>query len=165
VTTIGLVSKNAILIVEFAKDLHDSGEDIVHAALDAVRLRLRPIVMTSLAFGLGVLPLAIANGAGSGAQNAIGWGVLGGMITGTFLCVLFVPIFYVLIMRVSGSANERQINVAEVVRETQLEQAALNDGDLTFYERDGSHKTSSAQLDAQKAEDHPKDASDKKMGN
>ena len=68
-------------------------------------------------------------------------------------------------MRVSGSANERQINVAEVVRETQLEQAALNDGDLTFYERDGSHKTSSAQLDAQKAEDHPKDASDKKMGN
>ena len=133
--------------------------------MDAVRLRLRPIVMTSLAFGLGVLPLAIANGAGSGAQNAIGWGVLGGMITGTFLCVLFVPIFYVLIMRVSGSANERQINVAEVVRETQLEQAALNDGDLTFYERDGSHKTSSAQLDAQKAEDHPKDASDKKMGN
>ena len=167
VTTIGLVSKNAILIVEFAKDLHDSGEDIVHAALDAVRLRLRPIVMTSLAFGLGVLPLALANGAGSGAQNAIGWGVLGGMITGTFLCVLFVPIFYVLIMRVSGSANERHINVAEIARETAMEQAALNNGDLTFYEReDGQKNTStSTKPDIEKTGDQPKNASDKKMEN
>ena len=86
-TTMGLVSKNAILIVEFAKELVAAGEDVVKAALHAVELRLRPILMTSLAFGLGVLPLAIAHGAGSGAQNAIGVGVLGGMITGTILCV------------------------------------------------------------------------------
>ena len=77
-TTVGLVSKNAILIVEFAKDLMAQGKDAVHAALEAVRLRLRPILMTSLAFGLGVFPLTVAHGAGSGAQNAIGVGVLGG---------------------------------------------------------------------------------------
>lgn len=134
VTTMGLVSKNAILIVEFAKELHDKGEDIAHAAIDAVRLRLRPIVMTSLAFGLGVLPLALANGAGSGAQNAIGWGVLGGMITGTFLCVLFVPIFYVMIMRIAGSADEREVDLNAVSRETAMEAASLKDGELTFYE-------------------------------
>lgn len=136
ITTIGLVSKNAILIVEFAKDLHDSGEDIVHAAIDAVRLRLRPIVMTSLAFGLGVLPLAMSHGAGSGGQNAIGWGVLGGMITGTLLCVLFVPLFYVMIMRVSGSANERNVDLKAAAAETAFEAKALKDGELTFYDRD-----------------------------
>ncbi len=134
ITTIGLVSKNAILIVEFAKELHDKGEDIVHAAVDAVRLRLRPIVMTSLAFGLGVLPLALASGAGSGAQNAIGWGVLGGMITGTFLCVLFVPIFYVGVMRISGSANERKIDVASLVETTKMEAAGLKEGEIVYYE-------------------------------
>ena len=137
ITTIGLVSKNAILIVEFAKDLHDNGEDIVHAAIDAVRLRLRPIVMTSLAFGLGVLPLALAHGAGSGAQNAIGWGVLGGMITGTLLCVLFVPLFYVMIMRLSGSANERNVDLQAAARETAFEAKSLKEGELTFYDRDG----------------------------
>lgn len=100
-TTMGLVSKNAILIVEFAKDLHDEGEEIFQAALHAVQLRLRPILMTSLAFGLGVLPLTMAHGAGSGAQNAIGVGVLGGMITGTLLCVLFVPAFFVVITKIS----------------------------------------------------------------
>ena len=136
ITTIGLVSKNAILIVEFAKDLHDTGEDIVHAAIDAVRLRLRPIVMTSLAFGLGVLPLAMSHGAGSGAQNAIGWGVLGGMITGTLLCVLFVPLFYVMIMRVSGSANERNVDLRAAAAETAFEAKALKSGELTFYDRD-----------------------------
>ena len=140
ITTIGLVSKNAILIVEFAKDLHDSGEDIVHAAIDAVRLRLRPIVMTSLAFGLGVLPLALAHGAGSGAQNAIGWGVLGGMITGTLLCVLFVPLFYVMIMRVSGSANERNVDLQAAAAETAFEAKALKEGELTFYEREEENK-------------------------
>lgn len=134
VTTMGLVSKNAILIVEFAKELHDKGEDIAHAAIDAVRLRLRPIVMTSLAFGLGVLPLAMADGAGSGAQNAIGWGVLGGMITGTLLCVLFVPIFYVIIMRISGSANERNVDLNAISRETAVEAAALKESELTFYD-------------------------------
>lgn len=134
ITTIGLVSKNAILIVEFAKELHDKGEDIVHAAVDAVRLRLRPIVMTSMAFGLGVLPLALASGAGSGAQNAIGWGVLGGMITGTFLCVLFVPIFYVGVMRIAGTANERKIDVASIVETTKMEAEAFKEGKITYYE-------------------------------
>ncbi len=98
-TTIGLASKNAILIVEFAKELMEQGKSATEAAIEAVRLRLRPIIMTSLAFGLGVLPLALANGAGSGAQNAIGIGVLGGMITGTVLCIFFVPLFYVLIRK------------------------------------------------------------------
>ena len=100
-TTVGLVSKNAILIVEFAKDMMEKGVDAIHAAREAVRLRLRPIVMTSLAFGLGVLPLIFAYGAGSGAQNAIGTSVFGGMIAGTVLCVLFVPFFYVLIAKTS----------------------------------------------------------------
>lgn len=99
-TTIGLVSKNAILIVEFAKMLYDAGEDLVTASLDAVRLRFRPIVMTSLAFGLGVVPLVLAHGAGAGAQNAIGMAVLGGIITGTILCVGLVPMFYVLVSRI-----------------------------------------------------------------
>ncbi|MEG2154804.1 MAG: efflux RND transporter permease subunit [Burkholderiaceae bacterium] len=98
-TTIGLASKNAILIVEFAKELMEQGLSAIDAAVEAVRLRLRPIIMTSLAFGLGVLPLALASGAGSGAQNAIGIGVLGGMVTGTVLCLFFVPLFYVLIAK------------------------------------------------------------------
>ena len=101
-TTVGLVSKNAILIVEFARELVDSGMEVLKAVVEAVRLRLRPILMTSLAFGLGVLPLALASGAGAGAQSAIGVAVLGGMITGTFLCIFFVPAFYVLIMRIFG---------------------------------------------------------------
>ncbi len=140
ITTIGLVSKNAILIVEFAKELHDKGEDIVHAALDAVRLRLRPIIMTSMAFGLGVLPLAMSSGAGSGAQNAIGWGVLGGMITGTFLCVLFVPIFYVGVMRLLGSANERATDIDDAIAETNREIAAFNDRTITYYELDETNQ-------------------------
>ena len=149
ITTIGLVSKNAILIVEFAKELHDKGEDIVHAAVDAVRLRLRPIVMTSMAFGLGVLPLALASGAGSGAQNAIGWGVLGGMITGTFLCVLFVPIFYVGVMRIAGTANERKIDVASIVETTKMEAEAFKEGKITYYEEgeEGRLKEKTAQND------------------
>ena len=106
-TTIGLVSKNAILIVEFAKELHEKGMSAVSAAMQAVRLRIRPIIMTSLAFGLGVLPLAKATGAGSGAQNAIGIGVLGGMMTGTFLCIIFVPMFYVLILKVFGGKRKK----------------------------------------------------------
>ncbi|MHB9086476.1 MAG: efflux RND transporter permease subunit, partial [Thiobacillus sp.] len=96
---IGLSSKNAILIVEFAKAEMDAGKDLVTATLDAVRMRLRPILMTSLAFGLGVLPLALATGAGSGSQNAIGTGVLGGTIAATALGIFFVPLFYVVIKR------------------------------------------------------------------
>ena len=95
--TIGLSAKNAILIVEFAKAELESGKDLISAALSAARLRLRPILMTSLAFALGVLPLAKATGAGSGSQNAIGTGVLGGTISATAFGILFVPLFYVVI--------------------------------------------------------------------
>ncbi|CAH2603101.1 multidrug efflux pump RND permease AcrB [Rhodovastum atsumiense] len=98
-TTIGLTAKNAILIVEFAKAGFDRGEDLVAATLEAARQRLRPILMTSLAFMLGVLPLAISNGAGSGGQNAIGTGVIGGMLAGTLLAILFVPLFFVLVLK------------------------------------------------------------------
>jgi multidrug efflux pump len=95
--TVGLSAKNAILIVEFAKELVEQGRSIVDATLEAVRLRLRPILMTSLAFGLGVLPLALASGAGSGSQNAIGTGVLGGMLAATALGIFFVPLFFVVV--------------------------------------------------------------------
>lgn len=94
IATIGLSAKNAILIVEFAKDKYEEGMSILEATLEAARLRLRPIVMTSLAFGVGVLPLAIATGAASGAQSAIGTGVLGGIITATVLAIFFVPLFF-----------------------------------------------------------------------
>ena len=100
--TLGLTTKNAILIVQFAKDQVDEGTDLIEATLEAARLRLRPIVMTSLAFAFGILPLALANGAGSGAQKAIGTGVLGGTITSTFLVTLFAPLFYVVIYKVLG---------------------------------------------------------------
>jgi len=98
-TTVGLSAKNAILIVEFAKDLHDRGKGVVEAALEAARMRLRPILMTSLAFVLGVLPLAVARGAGAGGQVAIGTAVIGGMLSATALAILFVPLFFVLIAR------------------------------------------------------------------
>lgn len=98
-TTIGLASKNAILIVEFAKTLTEQGRSLAEAAVEAARLRLRPIIMTSLAFGFGVLPLAISSGAGSGSQNAIGTGVLGGMLAATLLGIFFVPLFFVLVLK------------------------------------------------------------------
>ncbi|MGA5657894.1 efflux RND transporter permease subunit [Rahnella contaminans] len=99
-TTIGLSAKNAILIVEFAKDLMDKeGQGLIEATLEAVRMRLRPILMTSLAFILGVLPLVISTGAGSGAQNAVGTGVMGGMISATLLAIFFVPVFFVAIRK------------------------------------------------------------------
>ena len=101
-TTVGLTSKNAILIVEFAKENLERGMGLVEGTMGAVRDRLRPIVMTSLAFGLGVLPLAIASGAGSGAQNAIGIGVLGGMVVGTLLGLFFIPLFFVMVQKVFG---------------------------------------------------------------
>ena len=96
-TTIGLTAKNAILIVEFAKDLHEEGMGIVEAAVEACRLRLRPIIMTSLAFTLGVVPLALASGAGAGSSHAIGTGVIGGMLSATVLAIFWVPLFYVLV--------------------------------------------------------------------
>lgn len=99
-TTIGLSAKNAILIVEFAKDLMEKeGKGLVESTLEASRMRLRPILMTSLAFILGVLPLAISSGAGSGAQNAVGTGVMGGMVTATALAIFFVPVFFVVVRR------------------------------------------------------------------
>lgn len=98
----GLTTKNAILIVQFAKTRMEEGMDLVSATLEGAKLRLRPIVMTSLAFGFGVLPLAIASGAGAGAQKAIGTGVVGGVVTSTFLVIIFAPLFYVLIERIFG---------------------------------------------------------------
>ena len=100
-TTIGLSAKNAILIIQFALGQIEHGVALVPATLEAVRLRLRPILMTSLAFGCGVLPLALATGAGSGSQNAIGTGVFGGMVGATFLGLLFVPLFLVVVRRLS----------------------------------------------------------------
>ncbi|WP_032633044.1 efflux RND transporter permease subunit [Pseudomonas viridiflava] len=98
-TTIGLAAKNAILIVEFAKDLHDRGTGIIEATLQATRMRLRPILMTSFAFILGVLPLVLSSGAGAGAQNALGVAVTGGMLSGTILALFFVPLFFILVYR------------------------------------------------------------------
>jgi multidrug efflux pump len=107
ITIIGLSAKNAILIIEFAKDLQAQGKGVIESALAAAHLRFRPIVMTSLAFGLGVLPLVLATGAGSASQRAIGTGVLGGMLTGTALAVLFVPVFFV-VVRTLFKGSERQ---------------------------------------------------------
>ena len=110
ITIIGLSAKNAILIIEFAKDLQAQGKGVVAAALEAAHLRFRPIIMTSLAFGLGVTPLFIASGAGSASQRAIGTGVIGGMITGTVLAVFFVPIFFVVVRGFfKGSERQRQV--------------------------------------------------------
>src|SRR5450830_713474 len=101
-TTIGLASKNAILIVEFAKELHAAGKSLAEAALEAARLRLRPILMTSLAFILGVLPMVLGSGAGAGAQHALGGAVIGGMLSGTILAIFFVPLFYVVVVGFFG---------------------------------------------------------------
>jgi hydrophobe/amphiphile efflux-1 (HAE1) family protein len=99
ITIIGLSAKNAILVVEFAKEHFDRGASLVEAALHAVRQRLRPILMTSIAFGLGVLPLALSKGAGSGSQNAIGTGIVGGAVTTTLLGLFFVPLYFVTVLR------------------------------------------------------------------
>jgi multidrug efflux pump len=110
ITVIGLAAKNAILIIEFAKDLQAQGKSPVEAALAAAHLRFRPIIMTSLAFILGVLPLVIASGAGAASQRAIGTGVMGGMITATALGVLFVPVFFVVIRSFfKGSKRQQEI--------------------------------------------------------
>jgi len=105
-TTVGLAAKNAILIVEFAKSLEEQGRSVIDATLEAVHMRLRPILMTSMAFGLGVMPLAISNGAGSGSQHAIGTGVLGGMFAATALGIFLIPLFFVQVRKVFKSKVE-----------------------------------------------------------
>lgn len=94
-TVVGLSAKNAILIIEFAKEIQESGKSLKESVMTAARMRLRPIIMTSLAFGIGVVPLYLATGAGSGSQNAVGTSVLGGVMTATFLGIFFIPMFYV----------------------------------------------------------------------
>ena len=115
--TLGLTTKNAILIVQFARARVDAGVDMVEATLAAAKLRLRPIIMTSLAFGFGVLPLAIATGAGSGAQRAIGTGVLGGVVTSTFLVTLFAPLFYVMIYKILGK-HRKKVTMTHAAKST-----------------------------------------------
>ncbi|MCL2000478.1 MAG: efflux RND transporter permease subunit [Planctomycetes bacterium] len=105
-TIVGLAAKNAILIVEFARELHEThGKGLIPAVLEACRLRFRPIMMTVLTFALGVMPLAVSSGAGSGAHNAIGLGIVGGMVTNTVLGILYVPVFYLLVTRLFGEKN------------------------------------------------------------
>tara|TARA_R110002110_G_scaffold33533_1_gene114727 strand:- start:46161 stop:49280 length:3120 start_codon:yes stop_codon:yes gene_type:complete len=108
-TTIGLSAKNAILIVEFAREQYKAGHDLIEATLIAVKLRYRPIIMTSMAFILGVTPLAIASGAGSGSQNAIGIGVIGGMLTATTIVILFIPMFFIVIQKLTHLKPDSQI--------------------------------------------------------
>ena len=116
-TTVGLSAKNAILIVEFAKQLQEQGASLIDATLQAVRLRLRPILMTSLAFMFGVLPLALATGAGAGSRRAIGTGVLGGMASATVLGIFFVPVFYVLVRGFFDRRAARRAAAAQPVLE------------------------------------------------
>lgn len=124
-TTVGLATKNAILIVEFAKEYYEKGAGLIEATLHAVRVRLRPIIMTSLAFGLGVVPLAISAGVGSAGQNAVGTGVLGGMISATLLGIFFVPVFFVVVERLfdrraqKEAQNERSQELAPATEKSE----------------------------------------------
>jgi multidrug efflux pump subunit AcrB len=116
VTLVGLAAKNAILIVEFAAHMHrDSGMPLRDAAIEAARLRFRPIVMTSLAFILGVMPLAVSTGAGAGSRHSIGTGVIGGMLAATFIAVLFIPLFFVWTSK-AGDAVRRRFGGGDAIR-------------------------------------------------
>ncbi|MEX8520937.1 MAG: efflux RND transporter permease subunit [Leptothrix sp. (in: b-proteobacteria)] len=128
ITIIGLSAKNAILIIEFAKDLQAEGKSLLEATLEACHLRFRPIIMTSFAFILGVLPLAISTGAGSASQRAIGTGVMGGMFTATVLAVFFVPIFFVVVRRLFPGGHTAPHSTALSSPSTDAVAAALNQG-------------------------------------
>jgi len=125
-TTVGLSAKNAILIVEFARDLQAKGMSASAAAMEAARLRLRPILMTSMAFILGVFPLAISNGAGSASQHAIGTGVIGGMLTATFLAIFLIPMFFVVIMDKFSKNKPAPAGGAESGAESKTESGAAD---------------------------------------
>jgi len=116
ITTIGLSARNAILIVEFAKSLHEQGMSHLEAAVEACRMRLRPIIMTSLAFILGVVPLAISSGAGAGSKHAIGTGVIGGMLTAAVLAIFWIPLFYVVVSSMFKDKSAKQPNDEEAVQ-------------------------------------------------
>ncbi|MCL1047322.1 efflux RND transporter permease subunit [Shewanella sp. 1_MG-2023] len=117
-TTVGLATKNAILIVEFAKEFYDKGAGLIEATLHAVRVRLRPILMTSLAFGLGVVPLAISTGVGSGSKNALGTGVLGGMMSSTFIGIFLIPLFFVVVERIFSKKERKGYKPPEAESES-----------------------------------------------
>jgi multidrug efflux pump len=112
-TTVGLSAKNAILIVEFAKELYDKGHKLTDAVVEAAKIRLRPILMTSMAFILGVLPLALSTGAGAAGRNEIGICVIGGMVSATVLAIFFVPVFFVLVMRYFTKYKPRSEKISE----------------------------------------------------
>jgi multidrug efflux pump len=109
IVIIGLAAKNAILIIQFARDLQDRGHDIMEATLEACRLRFRPILMTSIAFMFGVLPLAISTGAGANSRHALGTGVMGGMIAATVLAVFLIPVFFVVVRKIFPG-HKRQLH-------------------------------------------------------
>lgn len=132
-TTVGLASKNAILIVEFAKALYDQGQRLTEAVVNAARLRFRPILMTSMAFILGVLPLALSSGAGAAGRNEIGYGVIGGMLTATVLAIFFVPVFFVLVMRYFTKyvpPEEKQKLAERVLKQKEADIEAMKAEDL-----------------------------------
>jgi multidrug efflux pump len=116
ITTIGLSARNAILIVEFAKALHEQGKSYTEAAVEACRMRIRPIIMTSLAFILGVVPLAVSSGAGAGSKHAIGTGVIGGMLTAAVLAIFWIPLFYVVVCSLFKDTRDNETNEKEAVQ-------------------------------------------------
>ncbi len=127
ITLIGLAAKNAILIVEFAKERVDKGIDIVHATLQAVQLRLRPIIMTSMAFILGVLPLAFASGAAAESRKTIGWTVFGGMLAATTLAIFVVPVLFALITKLSYGKKLKRLQ-DEHKKEEEIDQRIVDQG-------------------------------------
>ncbi|MGA2318909.1 MAG: efflux RND transporter permease subunit, partial [Thermodesulfobacteriota bacterium] len=120
-TTLGLSTKNAILIIQFAQYRMEHGEKLVEATLGAVKTRFRPVIMTSLAFFFGVLPLAVSTGAGAGAQNAIGTAVVGGMLSATFIDLIFIPLFFVLVSQKFRGKRANQTTVPRPGSDTCLE--------------------------------------------